>query len=124
MRFLIDECLHQSLVELAHTLSFEATHVNHLGLSGRPDWVIAERIIKDEFTCVTNNRADFIQLFGKMDLHPGLIVLVPNVVPALQRALFRAALEYLGQRDLINTVIEVSLEAKSVRCLEYDLPKT
>lgn len=59
-----------------------------------------------------------------MDLHAGLIVLVPNVVPALQRALFRAALEYLGQRDLINTMIEVRLEAKSVRCLKYELPRT
>jgi hypothetical protein len=58
-------------------------------LSGQPDWVLAERIIEDEFTLVTNNRGDFIQLFRKMDLHPGLIVLVPNVVPALRRALFQ-----------------------------------
>jgi predicted nuclease of predicted toxin-antitoxin system len=124
VRFLIDECLHQSLVELARTLGFEATHVNHLGLSGQPDWALAQRISKDEFTFVTNNRADFIRFFGKMDLHPGLIILVPNVVPALQRALFRAALESLGQRDLINTVIEVRLEGKMVRCLDYELPRT
>jgi predicted nuclease of predicted toxin-antitoxin system len=122
MRFLIDECLHQSLVGLAHAAGFEATHVNHLGLSGQPDWALAERIIKDEFALVTNNRVDFIQLFGKMDMHAGLIVLVPNVVPALQRALFQAALQYLGQRDLINSVIEVRLEGKAVRCVEYDLP--
>ena len=91
MRFLIDECLHESLVGLAHAAGFEATHVNHLGLSGQPDWALAERIIKDEFTFVTNNRVDFIQLFGKMELHPGLVVLVPNVVPAVQRALFEGA---------------------------------
>jgi predicted nuclease of predicted toxin-antitoxin system len=87
MRFLIDECLHESLVGVAHADGFEAMHVNHLGLSGKPDWELAERIVKDEFTFVTNNRMDFLQLFGKMDLHPGLIVLVPNVVPALQRTL-------------------------------------
>ena len=87
MRFLIDECLHESLVTLAHAAGFEAAHVNHLGLNGKPDWALAERITKDEFTFVTNNRVDFIRLFRKMDLHPGLIVLVPNVVPALQRAL-------------------------------------
>jgi predicted nuclease of predicted toxin-antitoxin system len=50
MRFLIDECLHESLVGVAHAAGFEATHVNHFGLSGRPDWALAERITKDEFT--------------------------------------------------------------------------
>ena len=122
MRLLIDECLHESLVGLAHALSIDATHVNHPGLSGQPDWALARRIVKDEFTFVTNNRGDFIQLFGQMDLHPGLIVLIPNVVPALQRALLHAALQYSAGKDLVNTVIEVSLEGKTVRCLEYQLP--
>jgi len=122
MRFLIDECLHESLVGLAHAAGFEATHVNYLGLSGRPDWALAERIVKDEFTFVTNNRVDFIQLFSKMGLHHGLIVWVPNVVPAWQRTLLQAAIKYLAGRDLVNTVIEVSLEGKTVRCVEYELP--
>jgi len=98
MRLLIDECLHESLVGLAHAAGFEATHVNHLGLSGWPDWALAERIINDEYTFVTNNRADFLQLLGGIELHPGLVVLVPNVAPALQRALFRAAIQY-GQEE-------------------------
>jgi hypothetical protein len=101
---------------------FEGTHVNHHGLSGQADWSLAERIIKDEFTFVTNNRVDFLQLFGKMDLHPGLIVLVPNLVPALQRALFEAAIQYLAGRDLVNAVIEATLDGKVVRCVEYQLP--
>jgi predicted nuclease of predicted toxin-antitoxin system len=122
MRFLIDECLHESLVALAHAAGFEATHVNHLGLSGKPDWALAERILLDEFTFVTNNRVDFVQFFGKMDLHPGLIVLVPNVVPALQRALFEAAIRYLAGRDLVNAVIEATLDGTVVRCVEYQLP--
>lgn len=122
MRFLIDECLHESLVGLAHANGFQATHVNHLGLRGQPDWALAERITKDEFTFVTNNRVDFLQLFGKMDLHAGLIILVPNVIPALQRALFQAALQYSFGRDLVNAVIEVTLEGKTVRCVEYNLP--
>jgi predicted nuclease of predicted toxin-antitoxin system len=122
MRFLIDECLHESLVGLAHAAGSEATHVNHLGLSGQPDWALAERIAEDEFTFVTNNRTDFIRLFGKMKLHPGLIVLVPNAIPALQRALFQAALKYSAERDLVNTVIEVNLDGKTVRCVEYQLP--
>ncbi len=122
MRFLIDECLHESLAEVAHAAGFDATHVNHLGLSGQTDWALAKRIAKDQFTFVTNDRADFIHLFRAMDLHPGLIVLVPNVAPAVQRALFQAALQYLGRRDLVNSVIEVSLDGMTAQCVEYELP--
>jgi predicted nuclease of predicted toxin-antitoxin system len=122
MKFLIDECLHGSLVGVAHAAGFEAMHVNHLGLSGKPDWELAERVVNDEFTFVTNNRVDFIRLFGNMQLHAGLIVIVPNVAPALQRALFEAAIQYLTGRDLINAVIEVTLDLKVVKCFEYRLP--
>ena len=83
------KCLHESLVGVAYGAGFEATHVNHLGLSGKPDWELAERISQDEFTFVTNNRVDFIRLFAKMELHAGLVVIVPNLVPCVQRALFR-----------------------------------
>lgn len=122
MRFLIDECLHESLVGVAHGAGFEATHVNHLGLSGKPDWELANQILKDEFTFVTNNRIDFIRLFGKMELHAGLVIIVPNAVPGVQQALFRAALQFAGGKDLINSVIEVSLKADSIQCVRYDLP--
>ena len=122
MRFLIDECLHESLVGVAHSAGFEATHVNHLGLSGKPDWQLSERIVADEFTFVTNNRVDFFRLFGKMKLHAGLIVIVPNVVPSVQRALFEAAILYLAGKALINSAIEVSVEGKTVKCIKYQIP--
>jgi predicted nuclease of predicted toxin-antitoxin system len=122
MRFLIDECLHESLVGVAHGAGFEATHVNHLGLSGKPDWELAERILKDEFTFVTNNRMDFIGLFGRMELHAGLIVIVPNLAPAMQRCLFQVAIQYLAGKSLINAVIEVTSDCKTATCVEYELP--
>ena len=122
MRFLIDECLHESLVGVAHGAGFEATHVNHLGLSGKPDWELADRIVKDEFTFVTNNRVDFIRLFSNMELHPGLIVIVPNVIPSLQQALFEAAIRYIAGRELVNIVVEVTVVSKVVSCVEYQLP--
>jgi predicted nuclease of predicted toxin-antitoxin system len=122
MRFLIDECLHESLIGVAHSAGFEAVHVNHIGLSGKPDWELAVRIVKDEFTFVTNNRVDFIRLFGKLELHAGLVILVPNVIPGLQRALFEGTLLFLRGRVLVNAVVEVSLECETVRCLEYSLP--
>ena len=49
--------------------------------------------------------------------------MVPNLVPVLQRALFEGAIQYLAGRDLVNTVIEVSLKGETVRCVEYRLPE-
>ena len=53
--------------------------------------------------------------------HAGLIIIIPNVVPALQRALLEAALRYVAGTDLLNTVIEVALDRKAVRCTAYPL---
>jgi len=38
MKFLIDECLHTSLVTLAHEAGHLCDHVNFLGLGGHKDW--------------------------------------------------------------------------------------
>ena len=124
MKFLIDECLHTSLVEEAHAAGYVADHVAHRGLGGLKDWELMDVIRREEYTFVTNNRADFLRLHGKEALHPGVIVIVPNVVPAEQRELFKAALDHIGSRDMTNTVVEVQFVGAEVRCLEYDLPKT
>ncbi|MDE3198350.1 MAG: DUF5615 family PIN-like protein [Acidobacteriota bacterium] len=122
MRFLIDECLHESLCLVAHAAGFEGTHVNHLGLSGKPDWELADRIAGGEFTFVTNNRLDFIRLFNRMELHAGLIVLVQSVAPSLQRDLFASAIQFLEGREMVNSVIEVKLLRGKAHCVEYRLP--
>ncbi len=76
-----------------------------------------------EYTFVTNNRSDFLGLYGKEALHAGLIVIVPNVVPSQQRNLFMAALKHIGTRDLTNTVVEVRFVANEIRCSEYEFPR-
>jgi diacylglycerol kinase len=58
-----------------------------------------------------------------MELHAGLIIIVPNLAPSLQRALFEAAILYLAGKELINSAIEVSLEYKTVKCIEYQIPR-
>jgi hypothetical protein len=58
-----------------------------------------------------------------MKLHAGLVVIVPNLVPYIQRALFEAAILYLAGKELINSAIEVSLEGKVVKCVECQLPE-
>ena len=99
MKFLIDECLHTSLASVAHEAGYACDHVNFIGLSGYKDWQLMDRMRASEYTLVTNNRVDFTGLYGKEEIHPGLVVIVPNVVPRLQRELFRAALAHIGDRE-------------------------
>src|SRR5690242_21758033 len=98
MRFLVDECPSTTLVSVANHAGHEAYHVVHLGMGGSKDHEIMPRIRAEEFTFVTNNAIDFRQLFKKEDLHAGLIILIPNVAPAVQRELFQAALDFLAER--------------------------
>ena len=122
MKFLIDECLHTSLVTLAHDAGHICDHVNFLGLGGHKDWQSMIRIRAEDYTLVTNNRTDFAALYAKEELHAGLVIIVPNVIPSRQRELFRAALWHIGKRDLMNAVLEVDLAGTVAICREYPHP--
>jgi predicted nuclease of predicted toxin-antitoxin system len=122
LRFLVDECLHTSLITLAHEAGHACEHVNFLGLSGQKDWQLMATIRKEDYTLVTNNRTDFAALYAKEGLHAGLVIIIPNVTPSRQRELFRAALSHIGERELINTVLEVDLAGATVTCREYLYP--
>jgi predicted nuclease of predicted toxin-antitoxin system len=122
LKFLIDECLHTSLVQVAQAAGYMADHVNYLSLGGLKDWQLLRVIRQRELTFVTNNGADFLALLGKEPLHPGMIIIVPNVTPVLQRELFGAALDHIGARDLTNSVVEVKYVGDRIVCSEYDLP--
>ena len=124
MKFLIDECHHTSLVAVAHAAGHQCDHVNFLGLSGSKDWQLTNEIRVGDYTFVTNNRTDFIALYGKEELHAGLVIIVPNVTPSLQRELFRTALRHIGDRDLMNVVLEVELAGSSAVFREYMFPQS
>jgi predicted nuclease of predicted toxin-antitoxin system len=97
MKFLIDECLHTSLISLAHDAGHLCEHVNFLGLGGYKDWQLMGLIRSRDYTFVTNNRADFTALYGRESLHAGLVLIVPSVPPSRQRELFQAALSHIGE---------------------------
>jgi len=122
MKFLIDECLHTSLISLAHDAGHLCDHVNFLGLGGYKDWQLMAFIRSRDYTFVTNNRADFTGLYGRESWHAGLVVIIPNVPPGRQRELFQAALSHIGQRDLTNAVLEADLVASTITCREYLYP--
>jgi predicted nuclease of predicted toxin-antitoxin system len=109
MKFLIDECLHTSLVTVAHDAGHACEHVNFLGLGGNKDWQLMARIRGGDYT-------------AKEELHAGLVIILPNVTPSRQRELFRAALSHIGNRDLTNAVLEVDLAGATATCREYSHP--
>jgi predicted nuclease of predicted toxin-antitoxin system len=123
VKFLIDECLHTTLVAVAQDHGHECFHVNWIGLSGEADWDLMPRIIEENFTFVTNNARDFRRLYANEELHPGLVIIVPQVVPALQRELFEAVLADLEpNEDLLNEVIEITLDGEAAEMTRYTLP--
>ena len=123
MKWLIDECLHVSLVALAHGRGQVADHVNYLGLGSSKDWELMEIVIERDYTFVTNNQFDFLTLYKKEAFHAGLVVIVPNVTPARQRELFNAVLDHVGSHELINTVIEVNFVRQQIECVEYAIQR-
>ena len=123
MRFLIDECLTVELAREAEKAGFEAHHVAHLGKTSWKDWAIRDHAIKGDFVLVTNNASDFRTLYAGKDLHPGLVILVPNVVQAKQVLLFRVALKRLAElSDAINKVLEVGIVGDEITLKLYDFP--
>jgi predicted nuclease of predicted toxin-antitoxin system len=123
VKLLIDECLHTSLVEVAHAAGHLADHVNCLGLGSSKDWQLMATIRAQDYTLVTNNRSDFLVLHGQEPLHAGVVIIVPNVTPVRQRELFAAALKHIGARDLTNTVVEAKYVRNQIECSEYALPE-
>jgi hypothetical protein len=116
MKFPIDECLHTSLVTIAQDAGYICDHVNFLGLGGCP------KSRPENYTFVTNDMAHFMRIYGREELHAGLIILIPNVTPSRRRGLFRAALSHIGHRDLTNTVVEVDIVGDGITCREYEYP--
>ena len=122
VRLLIDECLHTSLVKVATDRLYEAYHVAHLGMGGLKDHELMLRIRDENFTLVTNNAIDFRRLFRKEQIHPGLVIIVPNIVPPIQRELLEILLDYIGDRDLVNRAVEITLSGDTAEIEEYDIP--
>jgi predicted nuclease of predicted toxin-antitoxin system len=120
VRFLVDECLHTSLTQIANNAGHEAHHVNWRGWSGLTDHQLREVIVREEFVFVTNNARDFRKLMGATELHPGLILILPSVTPLIQRELFqRALVEASKLSEMMNFVVEIDSDEVRV----YELPK-
>ncbi|GLH75197.1 hypothetical protein SSBR45G_01050 [Bradyrhizobium sp. SSBR45G] len=119
-RFLIDECLSGALVGVAKARGYQADYVTHLGKSGWQDWNLVRFASANDYIIVTNNRRDFLKEYGKLDVHAGLIILIPRGTRDQQMTLFQKALDLYSVRnaDLVNKLIEVARDG-SVRIREW-----
>ena len=107
----------------AYAAGFEAHHVNTLGLTSHSDRALMMQIIGGDFTFVTNNAKDFLRLYTKVDLHTGLIVILPSGELEEQRALFRQVLVAItaAGADIIGELVEVDRDGM-VRFRRYPDP--
>jgi len=103
------ECLSPDLVAAAQARGHHATHVVHRGLQGIADRRLIKTIFSETFILVTNNGKDFLRLYASEQMHPGLVIIVPNGIGSRRQIeLFEIAMAMVEARsDLVNMVVEV-----------------
>jgi predicted nuclease of predicted toxin-antitoxin system len=112
VRLFIDECLSPLLARrLNATGEHDAIHPLDVGRRGEPDYKVLERCLAEDRVIVTENARDFRRLRGKVELHPGLILL-----PAIDREgtwqLLLRVIESLSARGdpmrlMVNKIAEI-----------------
>jgi hypothetical protein len=135
MKFLVDECLSPELTTLAHARGYgESTHLVWLGRAGLKDWELKPLILKDDWTFVTKNSVDFRGpaekpgsngQYADVAIHAGLICLngPPGMDLDMQLELFEQALDELqADADLVNQVLEITMEEDALHVRRYQLP--
>jgi hypothetical protein len=62
---------------------------------------------------VTDNRRDFLKEYAKLEVHAGLVILLPKGTRDRQMALFQKALDVYSARndDLVNKLIEIASDS-------------
>ena len=99
-------------------------HVNHLGLRTETDWDLLKVIAKQDWVLVTNNAIEFRGRYREIEVHPGVVFLLPAVRRTEQVQLFEAALDRIQSHpDMINRALDVSFDADRTPAVEvYDIP--
>jgi hypothetical protein len=110
-----------------------SSHVVWLKKGGWKDWSLKRFIVDGDWTFVTMNSIDFRGPSSRrgsegqysVALHAGLICLngPEGMDLNLQLELFELALDEIGDGDLVNQVLEITIEQQTeIRVLRYALP--
>ena len=108
-KLFIDECLSAALVAVAKNRGIIADYGPYIGKQGWQDWNIVPFAVENDYIIVTNNRRHFLREYIKLNLHNGLIIIVPNVEREDQLRLFEIALDAVSN-GLVNKVAEVLID--------------
>jgi hypothetical protein len=135
VKFLVDECLSPGLTQRAHARGYgESSHVVWLGRSGWKDWELKPLIIDGDWTFVTKNSVDFRGpaaapgrkgQYADVAIHAGLVCLngPPGMDLDMQMELFEHALDEIEtNNDLVNQVLEITVEDECLHVRRYRLP--
>ena len=77
-RIFIDECLSAALVAVAKNKGIIAVYGPYVGKAGWQDWNIVPFPLENNYIIVTNNRRHFLGEYVKLDVHNGLVIIVPQ----------------------------------------------
>lgn len=135
MKPLVDECLSPELAKRAIQKGFpEAAHINWRKWNGLQDWELKPRILEGDWTFVTCNSVDFRGpakqpgakgQYADVAIHAGLICLNgPQGMDLDMQLDLRdvAFAELARDPDLLNQVLEVTMEEETIHILRYRLP--
>jgi hypothetical protein len=114
----IDECLSPTLVERANRRGYWATCNRDRDLLGVRDDALHKIVIGEEAVFVTNNEADFVALYRRVDLHTGLLILPQTQKREGLWPLLDAALDYIERQA--KAVAETAAEWMLNRRVEID----
>ena len=91
-----------------------ATHVAWLDREGTADRNLAALAAEQNCVVVTNDRRDFLRLYAELEVHNGLIIIVPKVPRAEQIRLFGIAPDVADRREgFVNLLIEVRVDGRT-----------
>jgi predicted nuclease of predicted toxin-antitoxin system len=112
VKFFVDECLSPAAARRLNELGFDAFHPLDVGRRGELDHTVLRRCVDEDRILITENARDFRGLVGRVDVHPGLVI-IPSISRAGTLRLLEAVLHFLAQqadpRDyMFNRVVEVS----------------
>ena len=129
MKLWIDECLSPTLVGRANRRGYWATCNRDRDLLGLRDEALHEIVIEEEAVFITNNEADFVALYRRVDLHAGLLILPQVETREALWPLLETALDYIEQHAkaggepaaewMVNKRVEID---PSGMATHHDLP--
>jgi predicted nuclease of predicted toxin-antitoxin system len=129
VRLWFDEDLSPTLVQVAHEHGLEATCNRDRGVLGHKDDQLRQLVQSQGYVLVTDNASDFRPMYGRDELHPGMIVIPGGDGRARQQQLVRAVIAWIlnaagesAQTEavfMINKLIDIDSEGMTTA---YDLP--